>query len=382
MMVLNGAAVLRRCLMPLRGVVDEIVVVDTGSTDGTREVLEGIASDLQLARYRYERLHPCSPAFLTDEADTWRARLPGPFTGGRIPKDWAEIRNGLLNETTADYVLKLDADDEPTSPPENWLRTCDMLDQPDCKTDLVSCPYEICDGKGEVTWLSMYDRLWRRRSRVSPPLRWVQPCHEMLAGKTAQSVLYAAQGLRVRDHRDSPGDGVRIAHRNLKVLLWSYENGERRLHHGAGRTGYSMAHAHLVESFTLAHEAAEVLPELAHELLIGVMMGLGSSDPGMRADCLYHLGRVYEEQWRRSAGSAVVSALLDRAAEFYAKADAALPHAQALLKLHSLLRLRGDVVGAEALRPKILEKVGEISGSLPFNCDLSLLGEIRTERVA
>ena len=391
MMVLNGAAVLRRCLMPLRGVVDELVVADTGSTDDTQAVLAEIAADLKLERYRYERLHPCSPAFFTDEEDSFQIKLPGPFTGCRLPKDWASVRNSVLDETTADYVLKLDADDEPVSPPENWLRTCDLLDTKET-LDLVSCPYEICDGRGNVTWLSMYDRLWRRVSgrrgygKHGPGLRWVQPCHEMLSGKDVNNVVYAAQGLRVRDHRDSPGAGVRVAHRNLKVLLWNYENGESRQYHGAGRTGYSTAHAHLVETFTLAHEAAEVLPEFALELLAFVMKKLGDSDPLMLADCHYHAARALETRGDQvAAGKLEGTSVLDEARYYseaemsYRMADATAPHLQALLKLHSMLVRLGFEESARELRPKILSRVGDPLGPVPvpFNCDLGLLAEVR-----
>jgi glycosyltransferase involved in cell wall biosynthesis len=48
MMVLNGAKVLRRCLLPLVGVIDELVVIDCGSEDETRQVLEELASELHL----------------------------------------------------------------------------------------------------------------------------------------------------------------------------------------------------------------------------------------------------------------------------------------------------------------------------------------------
>jgi len=373
MMVLNGAVVLRRCLMPLKGSVDELVVVDTGSTDDTRTVLEDIASDLNLARYRYERLHPCSPSFITDEPETWRAKLPGPFTGLRLPKDWAAVRNGLLDETTADYVLKLDADDEPSCPTENWLRTCDMLDGRE-DIDVVSCPYEICDGRGNLVWLSMYDRLWRRVGTKSAGLRWTMPCHETLAGKTANSVIYAAHGLRVRDHRDSPGEGVRIAHRNLKVLLWNRENGDRRTY-TAGNLSDPLAMCDLVLSFTLAHEAAEVLPELAHELLVKVMRQLGDSDPGMLADCHYHMGRAYEAQAAASRLGHASEALNENATRAYRRADEVSSHPQALLKLHALL-LRGCFVKeAGELRQKIMQKIGE--GQSPYNYDLVLAAEVR-----
>ena len=43
MMVLNGASVLPRCLLPLKGIIGELVVIDTGSTDNTKQVLEDVA---------------------------------------------------------------------------------------------------------------------------------------------------------------------------------------------------------------------------------------------------------------------------------------------------------------------------------------------------
>jgi glycosyltransferase involved in cell wall biosynthesis len=366
--------------MPLAGAVDELVVMDTGSTDRTREVLDEIARDLKLERYRYELLHPLSPSFITDEPDTWCRKLPGPFTGRRLPRDWAAVRNAALDETTADYVLKLDADDEPFSPPENWTKTCSMLDQKE-EVDVVSCPYEICDGHGNVTWLSMYDRLWRRTSKNHAPLRWTQPCHEMLSGKTANSVIYAAGGLRVRDHRDSPGDGVRIAHRNLKVLLWNRENGDKRLYHDSGRAGVSMAQSHLVETFTLAHEAADVLPDFAHELLAGVMCRLESqgkaADLTMLADCHYHVGRCYEARGDQvgALSPPATAAIYDRAAASYRRADEIASHSQALLRLHALYLRRGMIDQARELRPLIMAKVGP--GQSPYNYDLVLAAGIR-----
>jgi len=365
MMVLNGAAVLRRCLLPLRGVVDELVVADTGSTDGTKQVLEEIATELGLARYRYERLHPCSPAFLTDEQETWRRPLPGPFTGRRVPKDWAAIRNGVLDETTADYVLKLDADDEPVCPPENWLRTCDTLDAKQ-NVDVLYCPYDICDGRGNVTWRSMYARLWRRVSGSGPSPRWTQSCHEMLSGVTAQRTIYAAAGLRVRDHRDSPGEGVRIAHRNLKVLLWNRENGDRVTCSPESEA----ARRDLLETFTLAHEAAEVLPELAHELLANVLLRLDKTDVTMLSDCHYHMGRAYEAH--AAVAGLGASLLLKRAEESYRRADEVSSHPQALLKLHALLMREGKVEAARLLRPEILAKIGQS----PYNYDLVLAAEV------
>ena len=38
MIVKNEEAVLERCLKTVQGIADEIIIVDTGSTDGTKEI--------------------------------------------------------------------------------------------------------------------------------------------------------------------------------------------------------------------------------------------------------------------------------------------------------------------------------------------------------
>ena len=355
MIVLNGAAVLRRCLLPMKDAVSELVVVDTGSTDDTQHVLEDVAALLGVDRLHYERLHPYSRDFFTDEEASFDHRLPS-YSGRRLLKDWAAARNRALDATTADYVVKLDADDEPLCPADNWLRTADYLDaRPDL--DLVSTPYEIYDGRGELARLEMYDRMWRRApGSTSRPPRWVRPMHEYLAGKTFSSTLYAAQGLRVRDWRDSPGEGVRVAHRNLKVLLWHFEQGTS--------SGSDAGEVNL-SKFTLAHEAAEVLPGLARELLVGLTSSL--TDTAVLSDCYYHLGRV--EEWEERGDEALCQ---------YELADEVSPHSQALLRAWDLCRRRGDLGRAARLRDKILTRLGAAAtDAVPFNCDLGLVAAVR-----
>jgi len=377
MLVLNGATVLRRCLVPLKGIIDELVVVDSGSTDDTQNVLENLASEMKLDRFYYERIHPYSQCFVTDEAETWKMEIPGPFTGGRLLKDWAAARNRALDHTHADYVLKLDADDEPISPPENWLRTVDHLDA-NSKLSFVAAPYEVFDGRGKISWLSMYDRLWRRvPTGGGTPVRWDMVCHEYLTGKTSANTLCTVQGLRVRDWRDSPGVGVRIPHRNLKVLLWDHENN----HHPGD------SHSEATRLFTLAHEAAEIFPMFAIDLLETVTSMIGE-DMGMLSDCFYHHARA--EEALGNVGSAIA---------LYEKADVISPHVQALLREYAMIVRAGKQDGEhpkEDLRPegqrpevatsprlcrlreKILARVGaDPAGPVPFNCDLKLVAMVR-----
>lgn len=77
MIVKNEELALPACLESVRGLVDEYVIVDTGSTDGTQDVI---------ARY-------------TD------ARHEMPFT------DFVKTKNAALELATGDYILFMDADE-------------------------------------------------------------------------------------------------------------------------------------------------------------------------------------------------------------------------------------------------------------------------------
>ena len=79
MIVKNGGADLRQCLQSTRGVVDQIVVADTGSTDDSREIAREFGAEV----------------------------VEFPWCN-----DFAAARNAALLPVTTDWVLVLDADEE------------------------------------------------------------------------------------------------------------------------------------------------------------------------------------------------------------------------------------------------------------------------------
>src|SRR6187431_237595 len=79
MIVKNEEAVLARCLTSLHGIVDEIHVHDTGSTDATLEIAAEFGASI----------------------------THGPWTD-----DFAAARNAALEGWTADWALVVDADEQ------------------------------------------------------------------------------------------------------------------------------------------------------------------------------------------------------------------------------------------------------------------------------
>ena len=132
MIVKNEERTLRRCLDSVRGLMDEIIIADTGSTDRTVE----IARD-------------CGAAVCTF-----------PWCD-----DFAAARNFAFSKATMQYCMWLDADDvlEPADR-EAFRKLKETLD-PD--TDVVMLRYHTGFGERKPTFSYWRERLLRRARRAS-----------------------------------------------------------------------------------------------------------------------------------------------------------------------------------------------------------------------
>ncbi len=131
MIVKNEAEGLEKCLSTARPHVDEIVVVDTGSTDGT----------LDIAR-RY--------ADVIDEIE-W-------------PDSFAEARNHSLDLATGDFIVVLDGD-EFLPDPLHWRRIRKAISSGDVA--VVRIPIKNLLPEGQ---LIAADRMWQERVFKNDPV--------------------------------------------------------------------------------------------------------------------------------------------------------------------------------------------------------------------
>lgn len=150
MIVKDEEEVLSRCLDSARGLSDEIVIVDTGSRDGTVEIAR-----------RY-----------TDRIFFFPWQM-----------DFAAARNFAFSKGMGDYLLWLDADDVlPSKGAFAPLRELLAKEAP----DVLLCPYETSpDEKGQPA-LSFYRERFLRRERG---FRWQGRVHECISpeGKVLRS---------------------------------------------------------------------------------------------------------------------------------------------------------------------------------------------------
>ncbi|MEK8131144.1 glycosyltransferase [Paenibacillus filicis] len=164
MIVKNEELTLGRCLSSVRGLVDEIIIVDTGSEDRTKEIA----------------------AAYTDRVYDFK-----------WVNDFSQARNYAFGLATQEFVLWLDADDR--LEPEDAERFRKLKASLPWDTDAVSMHYNLSrDGQGRVTASLRRNRLVKR----SNGFRWFGAVHEYL--DVAGKVIYSDIGVtHDRKHQQS-----------------------------------------------------------------------------------------------------------------------------------------------------------------------------------
>ena len=142
LIVKNEEKVLARCLNSAKGAIDEIIIVDTGSTDATKS----IAAEFTDKIYDFEWID-----------------------------DFAVARNFAFSKANMEYILWLDADD--VFMPQDLNALLQLKASLSCEVDVVSMPYYLSfDQQGRVTSQLRRNRLVRRARNY----RWIGPVHEYL----------------------------------------------------------------------------------------------------------------------------------------------------------------------------------------------------------
>jgi glycosyltransferase involved in cell wall biosynthesis len=210
MIVKDEADKLAAVLGDAAGFCDELIVVDTGSTDGTVEI--------------------ANAAGATVHEFAWI-------------DDFAAARNAAFDHCTSDWIMWLDGDDRVPPDVQAAIRALKPTLTDDI--DAVFAEYRLYDTTG-TNVLLRYDR--ERLIRRAAGLRWAGEVHEAIA-------VPAGRSIRVTDvyveHRPAPDEEVSV--RNLRILQRMAANGDH-----TPRTTFYLAnelrehgmHAEAVEAYT------------------------------------------------------------------------------------------------------------------------------------
>lgn len=180
MIVKDEEPVLDRCLCCAEKIADELIVVDTGSTDASVEI----------ARRHTDKvfLHPWQNSF-------------------------CEARNYAASLASCDYVMWLDADDVISE--ENIVKIRTLMQDLDPKTDVVFTMYR--SGKPGTAGFGLRDRIIRREYSA----QWVNDVHEGIIINGRMKRLYRGdiEILHMKEKVNDPD-------RNLKIFLDKVKDGK------------------------------------------------------------------------------------------------------------------------------------------------------------
>lgn len=143
MIVKNEEDVLSRCLNSIKDVVDEIIIVDTGSSDNTKKIAKNFTDKI----YHFN----------------WC-------------DDFAKARNYSFSKATKDYILWLDADDVILPKDVKLLKS--LKNDIDKNTDIVMMKYNMGTNDDDNTPSLSYYR--ERLIKNFKNYKWVGRIHEVI----------------------------------------------------------------------------------------------------------------------------------------------------------------------------------------------------------
>lgn len=171
MIVKNEKDVIGRCLSCVKDIVDEIIIVDTGSTDNTKEIAKNFTDKI----YDFKWIDNFSSA-----------------------------RNFSFSKATKDYILWLDADDIILEADKKKFKNLKQNFDP--SVDIVMMKYNVgFDDNGKLTLSYFRERLSKRIKDY----KWREPVHEYLeiSGKITNSDICITHK---KEHPVVPGRNLSI----------------------------------------------------------------------------------------------------------------------------------------------------------------------------
>jgi glycosyltransferase involved in cell wall biosynthesis len=285
MIVKNEEEHLPRLLCSVAGLVDEVIIVDTGSTDKTKDIIMSFDA-------------------VTDKVMT-TVLMEEPWTD-----DFSKARNVGIDHATGDWILVLDADEELGPGAEEVLAM--LTSDENAEGYFV----KLINHLGEGDWTELNEDLVFRLFRNRPGYRYRGAIHEQVADlimeKRGRHSCGIARDLVINHYGflEETIAGKDKKERNLKMLakrvMEEPENLLLRYHYGIELLR-SERYREALSEFILATSGIDktisYLPKLVRYIIISLYMG-GKPDPaldlvnlGIRlypryADLYYHGGLI------------------------------------------------------------------------------------------
>ena len=205
MIVRDVDDILDRCLASIEDHVDQIVIVDTGSVDNTKEVARKHA---KVVVFDYTpSSHPES--FFKDIPAEVGNIVPGPYSRLWCLGDFAAARQYGFDRATGDYIMWLDSDDVVEGAENIPALLDDMVKK---NLDGIHLIYDYDhDEDGSTKCVLIRERIVKKNLTT-----WSGMVHEFL---TLEPPHELDNRVKVVHRRGAPKATVHIPNRNLKILI-------------------------------------------------------------------------------------------------------------------------------------------------------------------
>jgi len=228
MIVKNEEHNLSNCLDSIHDLMDEIIIVDTGSTDKTIE----IASKYTDKIYHFDWIN-----------------------------DFSAARNYSFSKATKEYIMWLDADDIIKEESRNGLKN--LKKTLDRKVDIVLMDYHYAfDDEGNLTILQLRERLLKR----SKGFKWKNKVHEVIDFDQNKAELLVCDIYVTHTQKFEPGKSFQ---RNLQIIEEAIKNNtyglQEAIYHGTTLYGLGR-HDEALEAlnnyFEMVRNSSDISPNV------------------------------------------------------------------------------------------------------------------------
>ncbi|MBC7765100.1 MAG: glycosyltransferase family 2 protein [Hyphomonadaceae bacterium] len=215
MIVKNEQAVLARCLTCVKDIVDEIIIVDTGSTDSTKEIARRFTDNV----YDFEWID-----------------------------DFSAARNKAFAKATMDYVLWLDADDVILA--QDIKKFIQFKKSMASTVDVVMMKYHVgFDEYGRVTLSYYRERLVKRTNHF----KWCEPVHEYI--QTSGNIIN--EDICITHQKEDHALSIRNLAIYEKILAQGNKLSTRGLYYYARELYFHEQYESAIQAFQAFLETAE-----------------------------------------------------------------------------------------------------------------------------
>jgi len=194
--IVKNEPLLEKCILSFRDYVEELVIVDTGSTDGTTIEIAKKYADI------FESYTDCN----------------NPETG--LIEDFSKAREYSFSLATKQHVMWLDSDDIIVGA-ENLLELTNAK-ATDTNAEAIAFmfPYEYSYNElGQCTCLHYRERLVSDKTKF----HWVNPVHEVLIPNENAKTVFVTNDNVVYKHMRQYSDKPLESGRNLRILRNYFE---------------------------------------------------------------------------------------------------------------------------------------------------------------